>query len=142
MITAKDPVLLASLKKHEGWRPYAYQDSVGAWTIGFGTMIDRKYGGGITEEEGEMLLINRLEGAVSAARFLVKNFDSLSMNRQRVLAEMVYNLGQAKFSKFKNTIAAIEAGDFDKAAHGMLNSLWSKQVGQRAITLAQIMKQG
>ena len=31
--------LIASIKKHEGFRSRAYQDTVGVWTIGYGTNL-------------------------------------------------------------------------------------------------------
>ena len=142
MIDEHDPILLASVKKHEGWRPYAYRDSLGYLTIGYGRLIDQQKGGGITEQEGEMLLSNDLAGSVNSAPLFVKNYHELSENRQRVVIEMIFNLGSGGFAKFKNTIAAIERGDYEAAAKGMLSSLWAKQVKGRAKTLAEMMKQG
>ena len=142
MIDERDPILLASVKKHEGWRPYAYRDSLGYLTIGYGRLIDQQKGGGITEQEGEMLLSNDLAGSVNSAPLFVKNYHELSENRQRVVIEMIFNLGSGGFAKFKNTIAAIERGDYEAASKGMLNSLWAKQVKGRAKTLAEMMKTG
>jgi lysozyme len=55
---------------------------------------------------------------------------------------MVFNLGMTGFTKFKKTIAAIEDGDFDKAAEEMVDSRWTSQVGYRAYELADQMKSG
>ena len=45
-------------------------------------------------------------------------------------------------SRFKKTIAAIKAEDWENAAREMLDSQWAKQVGKRARELATMMKQG
>lgn len=44
--------------------------------------------------------------------------------------------------ELKNTLAFIGAGDWERAANGMLASKWVKQVGMRAIELSEIMRKG
>jgi lysozyme len=44
--------------------------------------------------------------------------------------------------QFKNTLAFIGSGDFERAANGMLASRWAKQVGRRAIELSELMRKG
>lgn len=44
----------------EGYRKSAYQDHLGFWTIGIGTLIDERKGAGITVDEAKYLLRNRL----------------------------------------------------------------------------------
>ena len=46
-----DPKGVEQLKRHEGLRLHAYADSLGYTTIGYGRMIDKRKGGGITERE-------------------------------------------------------------------------------------------
>jgi len=41
---------------------------------------------------------------------------------------------------FKNTLALISQGMYKEAAIEMLNSNWAVQVGQRALTLARMLK--
>ncbi len=36
--------LTADLKNDEGWRPFAYQDHLGFWTLGYGFLIDQRRG--------------------------------------------------------------------------------------------------
>lgn len=38
--------LTAQLRRDEGEKLYAYQDTLGYWTIGIGRLIDRRRGGG------------------------------------------------------------------------------------------------
>ena len=62
--------------------------------------------------------------------------------RQHVLMDMCFNLGTTGLLKFKAMLTAVEARDFDRAAGEMLNSTWARQVGDRAQTLAAMMKTG
>ena len=51
--------VISDLQDDEGFRPFAYPDSEGYLTIGFGTLVDPRKGG-ITMDEGMYLLRNRL----------------------------------------------------------------------------------
>lgn len=62
--------------------------------------------------------------------------------RQRVLVDMVFNMGIGKVQRFPQTLAAIKSGNYSLAADMMLESLWAHQVGGRATTLAQMMRSG
>ena len=59
-----------------------------------------------------------------------------------MLADMCFNLGINRLLGFKNTLAAIKAGDYEAAADGMLASMWAKQVGKRAHRLIKMMREG
>ena len=67
-----------------------------------------------------------------------------SMNgpRQRVLANMCFNMGANVLGQFKNTLKAMEEMRWHDAAKGMLASKWAKQVGDRAVRLAKTMESG
>lgn len=127
------------LMKHEGLRLRAYKCTAGKTTVGYGRNLDDK---GITQEEAEFLLDNDIKAVISSCRETFVWFIFLDNVRQAVVADMVFNLGLGRFLGFKNTIAAIRDKEWDKAAEGMLNSLWAKQVGNRAVELAEMMKTG
>jgi lysozyme len=55
---------------------------------------------------------------------------------------MSYQMGTTGVMKFKNTLTAIEHGDYELAALGMLDSTWAKQTPNRARRLASQMKVG
>ena len=55
---------------------------------------------------------------------------------------MVFNMGIKTFMAFKKTIAYIEKGEYKKASVEMRQSLWAKQVGNRAIRLSKQMREG
>jgi lysozyme len=76
---------------------------------------------------------------------LVATFDwyaDLDPIRQRVVVDMVFNLGMPRFKQFQNMIAAIEAGDWMEASDEMMDSRWAQQVGLRASRLAEMMETG
>ena len=54
----------AIIKKHEGCVLHCYEDHLGYMTIGVGRLIDKKKGGGITEDEAEYLLKNDIKRVV------------------------------------------------------------------------------
>ena len=64
----------------------------------------------------------------------------LSNVRQRVLMNMIFNLGSAGLDEFKNTLAFIEQGAYGRAAANMRISRWARQVGERAVRLANMME--
>tara|TARA_A100001015_G_scaffold249965_1_gene288141 strand:+ start:1097 stop:1525 length:429 start_codon:yes stop_codon:yes gene_type:complete len=131
--------ILDLLKLHEGFSSSVYKCSEGFYTIGYGRLVDQSLGGGITKDEAEILLNNDVEKCKKILSNKLSFFEDLSENRQIVLIDMYFNLGNRLF-KFVNTLAALENKNYNKAANEMLLSKWSKQVGQRAVTLSNMMR--
>ena len=52
----------------------------------------------------------------------------------------MFNLGYDRLSKFKKFLYALKKGLYEDAANEMLDSLWAKQVGNRATQLAALMR--
>ena len=69
-------------------------------------------------------------------------YSALDEVRKSVLLNMCFNLGIGGLLEFNNTLAFIAAGDWERAANGMLASKWAKQVGRRAIELSELMRKG
>jgi lysozyme len=118
-------------KGHEGLRLKPYKCTSRKLTIGYGRNLDDK---GITEKEADTMLLNDI---IECIQQLTRHFpwiDELSHNRQAVLIKGLM--------KFEKTLDAIRFFDYDKAADYMLQSEWAKQVGQRAITLSNMMREG
>lgn len=130
------------LVKDEGKVKHAYQDHLGYWTIGVGRLIDKRLGGGLSDDEINYLLNNDVEEAHVTAQKLVKNFDDLTSNRKVVILHLAFNLGYTKLAKFVNTLKAVNEGRWEDAARGMENSLWYRQVGNRSKRLVKLMREG
>jgi lysozyme len=126
------------LSRHEGLSLKPYLDTVGKWTIGIGHNLSDK---GISEKIAFSLLDEDIQDAFDYIDHNFSWFPALDEVRQRVIADMVFNLGP-KIKQFKTMLAAIEAKDWKRASESMLNSLWARQVGQRALTLAKMMETG
>jgi len=134
--------LINQLKRHEGVKPYAYLCSEGYTTIGVGRNIDSKGGIGLSTEEIELLLYNDIRRCRNELRANFVWFSSLSFPRQEALINICFNLGITRLLGFKKALAAMEQGDFKTAANEFLDSKWAKQVGNRAIELAEQIKIG
>lgn len=128
---------LVQLERHEGCVLKPYKDTVGKLTIGIGRNLDDV---GISRDEAYYLASNDIDSAEKTCMKNITGYLRLSENRQLVLLNMCYNLGIGRLLGFKNTLAAIAAGNYDLAAAGMLASKWAEQVGDRAKELAEIMR--
>jgi lysozyme len=80
--------------------------------------------------------------AIAYCKAVFPAFEAFDDVRQRVLVDMMFNLGKPKFVGFKKMIAAVMEKNFEKAADEMKNSKWYKQVGERGKTLESMMRSG
>ncbi len=135
--------ILADLRRHEGCRLSVYKDSLGVWTIGYGhTKGVTAKTPDISRELADKFLREDLIVAWKECSKVYPDLAKLDQVRQSVLINMCFNLGAAKFSKFVNTLQHVHAGQYKDAALHMLESLWARQVGQRATELAKRMATG
>jgi lysozyme len=130
------------IKSDEGCVLHAYDDHLGYATIGYGRLLDKRRGGGITQLEAEHLLENDVDRKLSELRNNIPWFDKLDDPRKGVLLNMAFQLGIAGLLNFKNTLAKIEAGDYAGAAANMLKSKWASQTPKRAKRMAKQMETG
>lgn len=130
--------LLEDLKVDEGFRARPYKCTAGKLTIGYGRNLE---GVGVSRDEAEDMLANDVQGAIDNARTFYW-FEGLSEGRKRAVVNMIFNLGFAGFCKFKNMIAALERGDYDTAAREACRSQWADQVGERAVRISCLIKNG
>ena len=131
--------LAARIRKNEGLSYLPYRCSAGALTIGYGHNLDAR---GISIEAAELLLKQDLEIAEKEVKNAFIWWPKLDDARLGVLIEMCYNLGISRLVGFKKMLAALEEGDYKKAAKEMLDSKWAFQVKGRARELAEIMQTG
>lgn len=138
-----DRQLIADLKRDEGLRLTAYQDTVGVWTVGYGqTGPHVKRGTVWTREQAEDALIEAAREHGEELERQAPWIAGLDPVRRRVLWNMAYNLGVPGLLGFRNTLAMVRAGDYAGAARGMLASKWARQVKGRAVRLARQMETG
>lgn len=124
------------LTEHEAERLKIYKCPAGKWSIGVGRNLEDR---GITHAEARYLLRNDIFEAERQLKALAF-WDGLSEIRQRVLVDMVHNLGFAGLLQFKRMLDALAHNNYDGAADEMLRSRWAIQVGKRAIRLSAMMR--
>jgi lysozyme len=132
MATIEDQLIL-----HEGLRLKPYRCTENKLTIGVGRNIEER---GITATEAMFLLKNDIE-AVEKELSRFDWFTKQDEIRRRVLIDMGF-MGVPRLLGFKKMIQALVADDYEKAAAEMLDSKWSRQVGGRAVRLAEMMRTG
>lgn len=143
-IDPNDALLIKELEQDEGRVLHAYQDSLGFWTIGIGRLIDRRKGGGISNEEADYLKLNDIARFKRDLDRYAPWWRSLDPVRQRVIQNLAFNLGaDGLVKKWPNTVALIQAGKYREAAAAMrANKVWVGQVKGRAERLARQMETG
>ena len=82
-----------------------------------------------------------IETTIKDCKLLFSQFDNLPEEIQHVLANMCFQLGRPRLSKFKNMIAAVEDCDWARMADEMENSRWFKQTTNRAQRLINRVEQ-
>lgn len=121
---------------------HAYSDSLGFLTIGIGRLIDRRKGGGLSEDECFYLLhndIRRVQNELFNRAPWAKDLDD---NRKRALLNMCFQLGVSGVLNFKKMCAALQNEDWWEVHKQALDSLWAKQTPQRAKRIAKLLRDG
>lgn len=102
--------LVDAVKKFEGYKTYAYQDSAGIWTIGYGRTGRIHEGDTTTHAFEDRWLRNRLEeiGKDIKRRVVVP----IKQNQFEALASFIYNVGYGAFHR-STLLKRINQGDSD-----------------------------
>ena len=130
------------LKRDEGEKLHAYQDTLGFWTIGIGILIDQRKGGGLRPEESEFIFRNRLKLLDEELARVLPWLPKLDPARRGVMLNMAYQMGVMGLLGFKTTLALVSTGKYQEAAKQMLESKWAKQTPARAQRLSNQMATG
>lgn len=93
---------IAFIKRFEGFRSKAYQDSVGVWTIGYGHTSQVAKNAVCTEAQAQQWL---LKDAAPTLAYLRKLRDDLKPNEVDALVSFAYNVGLSNFSR--STLATL-----------------------------------
>ena len=135
---APKPMIKELLKRQEGFSRFLYDDC-GDQSAGYGRNMTQI---GLSEEEAEFLLendIRRVEKELERFPW----FENLNAVRRAAVTSLNYNLGITRFLKFKLMLKALAEGDMNKAAYEVFpNSLYAKQVPNRAFEISEMMMWG
>ena len=140
--------LRKQLEIDEGVKYEIYNDHLGLATFGIGHLVipaDEEYGkplGTVVSEERVGECFERdVQSVLRDCKLLYKNFDELPEEVQQIVANMMFNMGRPRLSKFKGMKAGVDAGDWQKAADEMVDSGWYRQVTNRAQRLVDRMRE-
>lgn len=132
-------MLREELEHDEGVRRTSYKDSMNIDTIGIGRNLQSV---GLSQDEIDFLYENDVRRVMSDLDRAIPWWVRLSEPRQRVLANMCFNMGIKRLLGFHHMLDAAQAGNFEVAAAEMRNSAWFDQVGPRAVRLKETFRTG
>ena len=139
--------LRVELEEDEGIKYEVYKDHLGYPTFGVGHLVrddDPEYGmpvgTPVTEERVAEVFEQDIETVLEDCCKLYSDFDDLPEEVQRIVANMMFNLGYPRLSAFRGMRAGVNARDWDKAADEMVDSRWYTQVPNRAKRLGSRMR--
>jgi len=139
--------LREELEADEGVKYEVYNDHLGYATFGIGHLIldsDPEQGSSVGTPVSESRVAEAFESDIvqvlSDCETLYPDFESLPEDAQRIIANMMFNMGRPRLSKFKGMKRGVDAQDWNAAADEMVDSNWYKQVTNRADRLVNRMR--
>ena len=140
-------LLREQLKRDEGCVNAVYLDHLNLPTVGIGHLVtewDQEYGKAVgsevSEERVNELFDQDIEVTIDECKLLYNNFDDLPEKVQHIIANMMFNMGRPRLSRFHKMKKAVDNRDWNEAALQMQDSRWYNQVPNRADRLVQEMK--
>jgi len=140
--------LREELAEDEGCKFEIYLDHLGLPTCGIGHLVvenDPEYGqpvGTPVDEERVRQVFNLdIASTLDECQVLYPDFDDLPEECQLIIANMMFNMGRPRLSKFKGMKAGVDARDWNRAADEMVDSRWYDQVTNRAKRLVKRMRE-
>lgn len=85
----------------------------------------------LTADQIDRLLSICIGTATQAAHVLIPIFNALPDNKQLVLTDLAFNMGQATLGEFKTMLACIRNQEWAPAAEALQASAWFHQVGAK-----------
>lgn len=139
--------LREELAEDEGCKFEVYLDHLGLPTFGIGHLVveqDPEYGQAVgtpVDEERVRQVFNLdIASTLDECKVLYDDFDELPEECQLIIANMMFNMGRPRLSKFKGMKAGVDARDWNRAADEMVDSRWHDQVPNRAKRLVKRMR--
>lgn len=131
----------------EGIEHKIYLDHLGLPTFGIGHLIresDPEHGSEVgtlvSEDRVNEAFESDIQTVLSDCNKLYSDFENLPEEAQLIIANMMFNLGYPRLSKFKGMKRGVDARDWNTAADEMVDSRWYRQVTNRAERLVQRMR--
>ena len=140
--------LREQLKIDEGCVYEIYNDHLGYPTFGIGHLVRESdpengspIGTKVSEDRVADAFDDDIEIVLSDCNKLYPDFEDLPEEVQQIIANMMFNLGRPRLSKFVGMKRGVDAKDWNSAADEMVDSRWYRQVGARAERLVDRMRE-
>tara|TARA_R100001015_G_C4631262_1_gene193631 strand:+ start:2042 stop:2491 length:450 start_codon:yes stop_codon:yes gene_type:complete len=140
-------VLREELKIDEGYKNEIYLDHLSLKTLGVGHLVketDPEYnlevGTYIDDERVNELFEQDIDVTIDECKKLYYDFDELPQEAQHIIANMMFNMGRPRLSRFHKMKRAVDNREWEEAANQMKDSKWYKQVTNRAERLCERMR--
>tara|TARA_B100001564_G_scaffold262996_1_gene224635 strand:+ start:234 stop:677 length:444 start_codon:yes stop_codon:yes gene_type:complete len=139
--------LREQLKIDEGCVYKIYNDHLGYPTFGIGHLVTESdpengqtLGTAVSEDRVTEAFESDIQGVLRDCDILYPDFSNLPEEAQQIIANMMFNLGRPRLSKFAGMKRGVDSKDWDAAADEMVDSRWYRQVGPRAERLVERMR--
>ena len=139
--------LREELERDEGCVCQIYNDHLGYPTFGIGHLVtghDKEHGWSVgtdvDEDRVREVFEQDVQTVLSDCEILYPDFYDLPEEAQLIIANMMFNMGRTRLSKFKGMKRGVDAQDWNAAADEMVDSAWYNQVTNRANRLVDRMR--
>jgi len=131
--------LKEQLKIDEGVVYEIYNDHLGYPTFGIGHLViegDSEHGlpvgTAVSESRVDECFEKDVVSVIEDCKIFHEGWDDYPEEVKQIIANMMFNMGRTRLSKFKKHNAALQSGDWKTAAAEGRDSRWYKQVTNRA----------
>jgi len=136
--------LREQLEVDEGCVYEIYNDHLGYPTFGIGHLVKesdpeqgQSLGTAVSSERVAEAFESDIQSVLRDCNILYSDFHNLPEEAQQVIANMMFNLGRPRLSKFAGMKRGVDARDWNQAADEMVDSNWYRQVTNRADRLVE-----
>ena len=140
--------LKETLKVDEGVVYEIYNDHLGYPTFGIGHLVlegeaehGQPVGTAVSEERVDECFEKDVEYVLNDCKILHEDFDNYPEEVKQIIANMMFNMGRTRLTKFRKHNAALQEGDWKTAAIEGRDSRWYKQVTNRAERLMKRLEE-
>jgi lysozyme len=139
--------LKQELIEDEGCKYEIYLDHLSYKTFGIGHLCkatdlenDQDVGTKVSKDRVDECFISDIEKVIDDCTILYDHFYTLPEEAQLIIANMMFNLGRPRLSKFSKMYEAVMDANWIEASIQMEDSKWARQVPNRAERLCERMR--
>ena len=136
--------LREQLEVDEGCVYEIYNDHLGYATFGIGHLVTesdpeqgQSLGTAVSSDRVAEAFESDIQSVLRDCNILYSDFHNLPEEAQQVIANMMFNMGRTRLSKFKGMKRGVDSRDWNAAADEMVDSRWYRQVTKRADRLVE-----